>query len=146
MNVKETSKSNEVQSQNILLHNNAMNGNESTETYVNVSEPENIKTEEAQLSESSNELPSKPEGNEKDWLYCNMCGKTFVLKEYFDLHYEDHFSKCNTCLAVFTNKEALNQHRREIHDKTSPINKVHNSILTISFKINLTTFLDCKDP
>ncbi|KAK4873098.1 hypothetical protein RN001_015127 [Aquatica leii] len=60
-----------------------------------------------------------------EWFHCNMCGRSFKDKNEFQTHYEDHFNKCAACLAVFTNREALNEHRKEMHrstvEETKPI-------------------------
>ncbi|KAG5898397.1 hypothetical protein JTB14_030375 [Gonioctena quinquepunctata] len=48
----------------------------------------------------------------KDWYYCNICGKSYEQKGQFDAHYGSHFYKCPGCLAVFTNTDHLNAHRR----------------------------------
>ncbi|KAJ8929269.1 hypothetical protein NQ314_018062 [Rhamnusium bicolor] len=51
----------------------------------------------------------------KDWFYCNICGKSYEQKSEFEVHYETHFYKCTICLAVFTNVDVLNSHRKEAH-------------------------------
>lgn len=58
------------------------------------------------------------------WLHCNMCGKSFAEKANFQLHYEEHFNKCTLCLAVFTNRDALNAHRKEMHGSSIEDTKV----------------------
>ncbi|KAJ8929271.1 hypothetical protein NQ314_018064 [Rhamnusium bicolor] len=49
----------------------------------------------------------------KDCLYCNICGKSYEQKSKFEMHCETHF--CTVCLAVFTNVDVLNSHRKEAH-------------------------------
>ncbi|KAJ8956017.1 hypothetical protein NQ318_006293 [Aromia moschata] len=51
----------------------------------------------------------------KDCFYCNICGKSYEQKSEFEEHYETHFYKCKICLAVFTNMDVLNSHRKEAH-------------------------------
>lgn len=83
-----------------------------------------------------------------EWLHCNMCGRSFSEKIEFQMHYEQHFNKCAICLAVFTNREALNEHRKEMHGSsveeikpiktrlkraTVPIKKEHESVKIESY-------------
>lgn len=78
-------------------------------------------------------IVSESEG--RDWFYCSLCGKTFEQKVEFDVHYEQHFVKCNVCSAMFINEEALSQHQKT-HESPAQEPKVNNNnILTrISFE------------
>lgn len=48
---------------------------------------------------------------------CKLCGKTFE-KSVFQQHFDQHFIKCIVCLAVFSNKSALDDHSKEVHGAT----------------------------
>lgn len=63
---------------------------------------------------NSNSVLTRNVTNDK-YFYCNLCGKSYEDKLQFQDHYEHHFNKCTLCLAVFTNKESLNAHRKEVH-------------------------------
>lgn len=63
--------------------------------------------------------------NDGEWCSCNMCGKSFNEKLEFQIHYEQHFNKCTLCLAVFTNRDALNAHRKEMHGSSGEEEKVN---------------------
>ncbi|CAG9821543.1 unnamed protein product [Phaedon cochleariae] len=47
----------------------------------------------------------------KNWFYCNMCGKSYEDKTMFEAHYNIHFHKCSLCLAVFTSEDVFLEHR-----------------------------------
>ncbi|KAF5281583.1 hypothetical protein FQR65_LT14626 [Abscondita terminalis] len=70
------------------------------------------------ITENVNINPSTIKSRDDEWFHCNMCGRSFKDKVEFQTHYEDHFNKCAACLAVFTNREALNEHRKEMHGST----------------------------
>lgn len=88
-------------------------------------------------------LSTTNSGEPGEWLHCNMCGRSFNEKIEFQMHYEQHFNKCAICLAVFTNRDALNEHRKEMHGSsveeikpiktrlkraTVPIKKEHDGV------------------
>ncbi|GLV45931.1 Meiotic central spindle [Carabus blaptoides fortunei] len=52
--------------------------------------------------------------------YCNVCGKTVNDRDEYLNHYEEHVNKCLLCQAVFTNVEALKNHRKEVHPRKPP--------------------------
>ncbi|GJQ67869.1 hypothetical protein Trydic_g16631 [Trypoxylus dichotomus] len=45
---------------------------------------------------------------------CKLCGK-FLDKSMFQQHFDQHFMKCIVCLALFSNKSALDSHSKEVH-------------------------------
>lgn len=59
--------------------------------------------------------------NTDKYFYCNLCGKSYDNKIEFDDHYEQHFNKCSLCLAIFTNSDSLNAHRKEVHGSSADI-------------------------
>lgn len=76
----------------------------------------NYKSEQVEGNKPSPRFENKQETkDDKEYFYCNMCGNTFETKQEFDLHYDQHFNKCIECLAVFTNQDALNSHKKEVH-------------------------------
>lgn len=76
----------------------------------------NFKSESSEGNKTPTHYENKQETkDDKEWFYCNMCGNTFENKPEFDMHYDQHFNKCIECLAVFTNQDALNSHKKEVH-------------------------------
>nr|CAD7423577.1 unnamed protein product [Timema monikensis] len=79
--------------------------------------------------------PQKTEGLEQaTWFFCNMCGKSFGQQEDFHLHYESHCNKCNSCGALFTNKDALKAHRKEMHPRKNV--KLEKEITPVAVGVN----------
>nr|CAD7392794.1 unnamed protein product [Timema cristinae] len=79
--------------------------------------------------------PQKTEGLEQaTWFFCNMCGKSFGQQEDFHLHYESHCNKCNSCGALFTNKDALKAHRKEMHPRKNV--KLEKEITPVAVGMN----------
>nr|XP_023020248.1 zinc finger protein 260-like [Leptinotarsa decemlineata] len=65
--------------------------------------------------------------NNKDWYYCNICGKSYDQKVQFDSHYGSHFYNCPGCSTVFTNQEVLNSHRRMCIEDPKFLNTKHKN-------------------
>lgn len=51
----------------------------------------------------------------EDWFYCDICGTSSTNKLEFEVHYDSHFYKCKTCLAVFQTTQSLDDHVKEVH-------------------------------
>lgn len=63
-----------------------------------------------QLFNTQNDKSLMVISHSEDWYYCELCGKSCHSKSEFDTHYDTHFHKCKTCLAVFTTIESLEVH------------------------------------
>lgn len=100
---------NQVHSNNQFIDDRIISSNRS-DTYM-----QSVISHDSSSSSSNSSICMKTNSSEVDLLHCNMCGKSFKEKMDFQAHYEEHFNKCSLCLAVFTNKDALNAHRKEIH-------------------------------
>lgn len=73
--------------------------------------PKQLYSTQSQSNEGSLVVLSHTE----DWFYCEICGTSCINKTEFETHYDSHFYKCKTCLAVFTSTESLDAHSEEVH-------------------------------
>ncbi|KRT83025.1 zinc-finger associated domain containing protein [Oryctes borbonicus] len=99
----------EIESNNVVKHEDSNTGNHLSadeKRHTNQNKLEAVTCETVQNVSDASPV--------SDTELCKLCGK-IIDKSMIQQHFDQHFMKCIVCLALFSNKSALDNHSKEVH-------------------------------